>query len=79
MALPGFGGRRGFPFSRGDHEVTKVKQRPTDPAFPKSARIAIIGGGPAGLTMANELQKRGYCKVGFKLHVHGANGLLKAY
>lgn len=63
MALPGFGGRRGFPFSRGDHEVTKVKQRPTDPAFPKSARIAIIGGGPAGLTMANELQKRGYCKV----------------
>ena len=38
--------------------------RPKDPPFSKAARIAIIGGGPAGLTMAYELQKRGYQKVG---------------
>ncbi len=40
-----------------------VKARPTDPPFPKDAKIAIIGAGPAGLTMAYELQKRGYQKV----------------
>ncbi|KAL0031608.1 hypothetical protein WJX77_009640, partial [Trebouxia sp. C0004] len=33
------------------------------PPFPKDAKIAIIGAGPAGLTMAYELQKRGYQKV----------------
>ncbi len=43
------------------HQV--VKPRPTDPPFPKDAKIAIIGAGPAGLTMAYELQKRGYQKV----------------
>ena len=46
------------------HQVVKaVKPRPTDPPFPKDAKIAIIGAGPAGLTMAYELQKRGYQKV----------------
>ncbi len=43
------------------HQI--VKPRPTDPPFPKDAKIAIIGAGPAGLTMAYELQKRGYQKV----------------
>ncbi len=43
------------------HQV--VRPRPTDPPFPKDAKIAIIGAGPAGLTMAYELQKRGYQKV----------------
>ncbi len=41
----------------------ELKARPTDPAFSKAARVAIIGAGPAGLTMAFELQKRGYQKV----------------
>ena len=40
-----------------------ARPRPTDPPFPKDANVAIIGGGPAGLTMARELQKRGYQKV----------------
>lgn len=41
----------------------KDSTRPTDPPFNKDSRIAIIGGGPAGLTMAYQLQKRGYQKV----------------
>ena len=56
LALPFSSAPYGYAPSRG-------RQRPTDPAFPKSARVAIIGAGPAGLTMANELQKRGYSKV----------------
>ena len=43
----------------------EVKQntRPTDPPFAKDSRIGIIGAGPAGLTMAYDLQKRGYSRV----------------
>ena len=41
----------------------KQSTRPTDPPFAKDCRIAIIGAGPAGLTMAYELQKKGYTRV----------------
>lgn len=41
----------------------KQSTRPTDAPFAKDSRIAIIGAGPAGLTMAYELQKKGYTRV----------------
>ena len=48
--------------------IDKDSTRPTDPPFNKDSRIAIVGGGPAGLTMAYQLQKRGYQKVSFALN-----------
>ncbi|KAL3142554.1 hypothetical protein ABBQ38_002876 [Trebouxia sp. C0009 RCD-2024] len=41
----------------------KQSTRPTDAPFAKDSRIAIVGAGPAGLTMAYELQKKGYTRV----------------
>ena len=44
-------------------KFAKDSTRPTDPPVAKDSRIAIVGAGPAGLTMAYLLQKRGYSKV----------------
>merc|ERR1711971_1481500 len=33
------------------------------PSIPKSSRIAIVGGGPGGLTLANLLQQEGFEKI----------------
>ncbi len=48
------------------------KKSPVNPASPTGKKVAVVGSGPAGLTAAAELAKRGYSVTMFEaLHVAG--------
>ncbi len=75
-------GRRGEPVAIGnlerfaadwEREHSEVAPPPMLP--PKGERVAVIGSGPAGLTAAGELAKRGYCATVFEA-LHEPGGVL---
>jgi glutamate synthase (NADPH/NADH) small chain len=75
-------GKKGFPVSVGslerfvaDYELKKGVEIPTKPA-PTGKKIAVIGSGPAGLTVAADLAKLGHEVVVFEA-LHAPGGVLR--
>ncbi len=59
-----------------DYEVEQGRFRPPAPASPRGQKVAIVGSGPAGLTCAAELAKKGYGVTVFEA-LHAAGGVLR--
>ena len=57
-----------------DYHNTFVKEAPTPPT-PNGYKVAIVGAGPAGLTCAGDLAKRGYAVTVYEA-LHMAGGVL---
>lgn len=58
-----------------DYQIAQGKDAVQPPAEPKSERIAIVGGGPAGITCAAELAANGYQVTMFEA-LHALGGVL---